>query len=151
MEPQELWPHLPSEKLRWGHPLPIKPLLPALAPPLGMLAGVGSSGAGSAQRGPHCLWRVLPLRRKLRLRVPAWGQEGHAGPQVPHLGSVLLARFPDWLSGKTPGVLLCLPLRCWVYSCVPRCLAKWVLGIPTQALVLAQISPVPIYLPLFIK
>lgn len=95
MEPQELWPHLLSVRLRWGHPLPINSLLPALAPPLGILAGVGSSGAGSAQRGPHPSLEGPSIEEKAVAQGPSLGSGGHAGPQVPHLESVLLAHFPD--------------------------------------------------------
>lgn len=75
------------------------------------------------------------IEEKAAAQGPSLGSGGHAGPQVPHLESVLLARFP----GKPQGS-----------SCA--CLSSRVgAGIPTQALLLARISPVPIYLPLFIK
>lgn len=70
---------------------------------------------------------------------PSWGREGRPAHSFPIWSLFCLPVFPtDFLENpRDPPV--------------PASPAKWVLGIPTQALLLARISPVPIYLPLFIK
>lgn len=94
MEPQDLWPHLLSVRQRRGHPLPIKPLSLRCLLPWEYWLGLGAL-VQACPAWPAPVFAGSSIEEKAAAPDPSLGSGGHAGPQVPHLESVLLARFPD--------------------------------------------------------